>query len=683
MEEKVIVSASSLAQAQEKAAQKLNQPLSAIDYKILDEKKSFFGKTKQIRLQAWIRVGSLTNAKLEAVKNIQVFDEAENKPDISDFQTDQSTRGQTGVAVEKTPTPDGQAEILEGKLIIHDPAEGGQPAVLVPGDHVEIYVDQKIITEPTPVVSNQQVDIKTQEKPAAIEVVIEKSEDRMTAYGVVKVDPGFRYKLKDKPPAVRLLIETVATAQPAPDISIDTIQAALEKEKIKHGLLDTGLKDLMLEEPGKKALLAQGTPGRPTIHEKIEYLFQKQQASNLHANKIDYREQNQITSVKKGDPLVQIHPGQPGEDTVDIFGRRKAAGRIKKIAFKAGKGVSVSEDGRFFTADEDGQPVLRGNQIQVVPVYETKNVDLVSGNIHFNGSVIVRQNVEDNMLVEAEKDVHVAGHVSMARILAGGNIEIAQNVIGSTLTAGGAAASQQALLQRLSPAEAMLLQLKHNFDAAAQTSASRQGGQPVHEGHLILLLIEKLYPQLGNVASECADYAASQFNNQEQIVNITTRLKQCLTGAGPAQMNAASLSELVSDLSSLTTELKAATAEKYHVSVRYAQNTVIETSGDIIISGKGAYQSKLTSGGDISGTGQPGIFRGGEMYAENSITFNEIGSPAGIETTITLGSKGHVKANIAHPNVCIKSGPYYKRLKDTLRHFDAQVSNSGITVIGS
>ena len=418
-------------------------------------------------------------------------------------------------------------------------------------------------------------------------------------------------------------------------------------------------------------------------HERIEHLYQKQQAVNQQSNKIDFREQNQISSVKKGDPLIQIHAGQPGEDTIDIFGRTKAAAKVKKIVFKAGKGVSVSEDGRLFTASEDGQPILRGNQIQVIPVYETKNVDLVSGNIHFNGSVIVRQNIEDNMLVEAEKDVLVSGQVSMARILAGGHIEIAQNVIGSTLTAGGTAASQQALLQRLSPVEAMMIQLKQNFDAAAKTSASRQGGQPVHEGHLILLLIERLFPQLGKLAADCADYASSQFEGQERIIKTTSRLKQYLTGAGPAQMNADCLSELVNDLSALTAAFKAAAAEKYHVSVRYAQNTVIETSGDIIISGKGAYQSKLTAGGDIRGTGQPGIFRGGEMYAESTIEFNEIGSPAGIETTITLGSKGHVKANIAHPNVCIKSGPYYKKLKDTLRHFDAQVSSSGITVIGS
>ncbi len=53
------------------------------------------------------------------------------------------------------------------------------------------------------------------------------------------------------------------------------------------------------------------------------------------------------------------------------------------------------------------------------------------------------------------------------------------------------------------------------------------------------------------------------------------------------------------------------------ISVHYIQNSLVEATGDIIIKGKGVYNSSLEAGGNVLITGVPGVSRGGRLLKLN------------------------------------------------------------------
>ena len=80
-------------------------------------------------------------------------------------------------------------------------------------------------------------------------------------------------------------------------------------------------------------------------------------------------------------------------------------------------------DENIIVADLDGQLVENNNKIIVDPTIEIKgDVDLSTGNIDFNGSVLIKGSVQAGFAVRADGDVEIRGTIS------GGNVE-AKNII--------------------------------------------------------------------------------------------------------------------------------------------------------------------------------------------------------------------------------------------------------------
>jgi len=76
-------------------------------------------------------------------------------------------------------------------------------------------------------------------------------------------------------------------------------------------------------------------------------------------------------------------------------------------------------------------PVEIPGGMRVDNVYSVKTVNLASGDIHFDGSVIVQNDVEAGMKVTATGDVSVGGAVYFSNIEAGGDILVRKGVVGN------------------------------------------------------------------------------------------------------------------------------------------------------------------------------------------------------------------------------------------------------------
>jgi uncharacterized protein (DUF342 family) len=77
-----------------------------------------------------------------------------------------------------------------------------------------------------------------------------------------------------------------------------------------------------------------------------------------------------------------------------------------------------------------GQPVAVPGGMIVEPVYTVSAVNMASGNVSFDGSVVVRGDVAAGMTVKVTGDIQIGGTADPCRLEAGGNIVIKGGALG-------------------------------------------------------------------------------------------------------------------------------------------------------------------------------------------------------------------------------------------------------------
>ena len=157
----------------------------------------------------------------------------------------------------------------------------------------------------------------------------------------------------------------------------------------------------------------------------ISYNFEtdrsKIKLSETKSGQVNFKELNLIQNVVEGQPLATKILAERGKAGKTIFGRYLEAKNGKDIPMPLGKNVAVDKDGRTIIATTNGQVLLIGDKIHVEPIMEVDGVSLKTGNIKFNGTVIVKGNVEDGFEVKVSGNVEVYGNVGKSIIEADGD----------------------------------------------------------------------------------------------------------------------------------------------------------------------------------------------------------------------------------------------------------------------
>lgn len=150
---------------------------------------------------------------------------------------------------------------------------------------------------------------------------------------------------------------------------------------------------------------------------------------------VDFREiGSTITIVNKDDVLMYRTPPVIGKEGKNVLGEIVLPSGGNDLAFSGDrKGVDLNPlNENQLISTITGQPVLVPNGVIVLPVLTVKRVDLQSGNIRFNGSVIVTGDVKEGMKVYALEDITIEGNVFNAKLECLGNITINGSVTGNT-----------------------------------------------------------------------------------------------------------------------------------------------------------------------------------------------------------------------------------------------------------
>lgn len=219
------------------------------------------------------------------------------------------------------------------------------------------------------------------------------------------------------------------------EITIDAIHEALKQSDVRFNIKDDSIEKAVSQKIyDKEILVAEGIEPQPGKDAELVYHFDTSTEKSISIDKdgkIDYHELFLIKNVKAGEKLVTLIPhtlGIPGKNVCDEDVPGKDG---KKLALPRGKNVVTSEDGLEMVASVDGEVKIIDGKVNVFSVYEVKNnVDNSTGNIRFNGKVVVMGNVLTGFLIEAEGDVEVYGVVEGAQIKSKGNIILHRGIQG-------------------------------------------------------------------------------------------------------------------------------------------------------------------------------------------------------------------------------------------------------------
>lgn len=223
------------------------------------------------------------------------------------------------------------------------------------------------------------------------------------------------------------------------------IRAELEREKITYGILKPVIEKL---KNGRQYCtnipIAKGVYPLPAKDTVIEYLFNIKPLARpkvLEDGSVDFHALNLFSTVKKGDVLAKLTPHDSGKPGMNIFGKSIPQNRPKVKKLKYGRNITLSEDGTQITSDVDGNVTLADGTVFVSDTYKVAaDVDASTGDIEYEGNVMIPGTVRTGFTVRAKGDIEVNGVVEGATLIAGGNIVIKRGVQGmgkGKLEAGG------------------------------------------------------------------------------------------------------------------------------------------------------------------------------------------------------------------------------------------------------
>ncbi|MEH6473314.1 MAG: FapA family protein [Halopseudomonas sp.] len=206
-------------------------------------------------------------------------------------------------------------------------------------------------------------------------------------------------------------------------IDSDAISALLEQAR-------TGESGAEFSRPiamGKAAV--KGRDGRWVSD--VQTLRQQLKPQTREDGTVDLRDFGEILTVESGQQLMHREPPTPGQNGFTVTGECLVAVSGSEAEFVPAEGISLGKDPDLIVASRGGMPVETPGGMRVDNIYSIKNVDLSSGDIIFDGGVIVQGDIQEGMRVSATGDVTVGGSVYFSEVDSGGDILVRKGVVGN------------------------------------------------------------------------------------------------------------------------------------------------------------------------------------------------------------------------------------------------------------
>lgn len=228
-------------------------------------------------------------------------------------------------------------------------------------------------------------------------------------------------------PTVRITedyMEAYMTVPPSgtpENYTVEYLTDVLHLNHVKIGILPENLQKIIDNNLyNKEVLVAQGAEAQDGENGYFEYLFEtnlSQKPIVLEDGSVDYKNIKMIELVEPGQKIAVYHAATAGTNGYNLAAQFKLAKHGAELPPLKGTGFERMEDGVTYCASVGGKITELNNRVNIFPVHELfGDVDLSTGNIEFNGDVIIHGNVLEGMSIKATGTVTVDKVVESAYI---------------------------------------------------------------------------------------------------------------------------------------------------------------------------------------------------------------------------------------------------------------------------
>jgi uncharacterized protein (DUF342 family) len=209
-------------------------------------------------------------------------------------------------------------------------------------------------------------------------------------------------------------------------LTIASLTALLKQNNICHGILVDGLNSILDGSDNQEpVLVARGDAPQMGPNGWYEYFFRtmlEKKPRVLEDGTVDYQNVDWFETVKAGQKLAYYHEAQPGIDGHTVTGEVIKARKGIDQSILTGTGFYMSEDKKTYYSQMDGKIQLIGTSMTISRYMEVDDVTMATGNIRFDGSVRIRGNVGNGVIIDVADDLVIDGNVDGAKISCGGTI---------------------------------------------------------------------------------------------------------------------------------------------------------------------------------------------------------------------------------------------------------------------
>ncbi len=209
----------------------------------------------------------------------------------------------------------------------------------------------------------------------------------------------------------------------------------LVKAGVKYGVIEENLESFLQNRTYFTTIeLAKGTPCIEGKDAVITYYFNTDPSSKPKLNEdgtVDFHTLNTISHVSKDSLLASLEPAVMGRPGIDVCGGSLTPRKVEQRILKFGKKIRLSEDKLKIYSEVDGHASLVNDKVFVSDSYDIPaDVDASTGDIRYDGSVMIKGSVRTGYKVVASGDIVVEGVVEGATLEAGGQIILKRGIQG-------------------------------------------------------------------------------------------------------------------------------------------------------------------------------------------------------------------------------------------------------------
>lgn len=593
---------------------------------------------------------SVEKPENQAVTMEQYLDEALATLDMDERKSDMNTLIPQGEELTGVRISDGKIDILFA---------GENYPMVRPGQNVKVTVNGKQVEEQTIISPGDELQVTVSDELIPPQFSIQLIEQNMLA--MLTFTPGQQMKrtLRDTEFKQVLDIEADEEISYYNDIKPQQVVEQLKAMGVQKGLLFPAIKKVTEINKPYEIIVAKGVSPIEGLDGDLEMHINYKEKKPGELEKVDFRELNLIVSVEAGKVIATYIPSVAGTDGHDLFGKTIRAGKVKDIVIRKGK--HVTQIGQDIVAEISGRPAVDWREmlvdIDVNPEHFHKGeVDLESGNIRFEGDVRIGGNVQTSMFVGATGTVFIEGIVTKATVHAMKSALVKGNVFSSTISVGQQEAIIGELTAQLKEILGSLEQIQDAIHRVLVIRGDEEDDLSTSElNQLIRLLLEKKYTTfqelnknfIQKVKNHSQQLSAEWLEMADKLytVFVTSQHKEV------EDLNGFVL--LVQEVQMLVDLYGVKATSNSLLSVPYAINSVLYSSGVIEVTSKGVYHSSVTAGDSVK---VQGVCRGGEISASGKISLQETGSVNVVKTVVRTGAKGSITIGLAHAGTEIQVG---------------------------